>query len=73
MRLLTCVSVVACVAHKLRPCPSYSRCGDHINLGLWRSSYKGGGVHDQAGGLAIEVEASVLRPDGGTSWRCNPT
>ena len=36
--------VVVCVAHKLRPCPSYSRRRDRINLGLWRSLYKGGGV-----------------------------
>ena len=34
------VLVVVCVACKLRPCPSYSR---RINLGLWRSLYKGGG------------------------------
>ena len=34
---LTCMSVVACVAHKLRPCPNYSRRRDRINLGLWRS------------------------------------
>ena len=43
MRSLTCVSVVACVARKLRPCPSYTRRRDRINLGLWRSLYKGGG------------------------------
>ena len=43
MRSLTCVSVVVCVARKLRPCPSYSRRRDRINLGLWRSLYKGGG------------------------------
>ena len=28
--------------YKLRPCPSYSRRRDRINLGLWRSLYKGG-------------------------------
>ena len=39
------VLVVVCVARKLRPCPSYSRRRDRINLGLWRSLYKGGGVH----------------------------
>ena len=44
MRSLTCVLVVACVAHKLCPCPSYSRRRDRINLGLWRSLYKGGGT-----------------------------
>ena len=43
MRSLTRVSVVACVARNLRPCPSYSRHRDRINLGLWRSLYKGGG------------------------------
>ena len=43
MLSLSCVSVVACVAHKLRPCPSYSRRRDRINLGLWRSLYNGGG------------------------------
>ena len=37
------VLVVVCVARKLRPCPSYNRRRDHINLGLWRSLYKGGG------------------------------
>ena len=36
------VLVVVCVARKLRPCPSYSRRRDRINLGLWRSLYKGG-------------------------------
>ena len=42
MRSLACVSVVACVVCKLRPCPSYSGRRDRINLGLWRSLYKGG-------------------------------
>ena len=46
---LTCVSVVVCVAHKLRPCPNYSRRRDRIILVLWRSLYKvgggGGGLH----------------------------
>ena len=42
----TCVSVVVYVARKLRPCPSYSRRRDRINLVLWRSLDKGGGgVH----------------------------
>ena len=36
------VLVVLCVARNLRPCPSYSRRGDRIHLGLWRSLYKGG-------------------------------
>ena len=38
------VLAVVCVARKLRPCPSYSRRRDRINLGVWRSLYKGGGV-----------------------------
>ena len=37
------VLVVVCVVRKLRPCPSYSRRRDRINLGLWRSLYKWGG------------------------------
>ena len=41
MRSLACVSVVVCVVRKPRPCPSYSRCRDRINLGLLRSYYKG--------------------------------
>ena len=45
MRSFTCVSVVVYVARKLRPCPSYSRRRDRINLVLWRSLDKGGGVH----------------------------
>ena len=43
MRSITCVSVFVCVARKLHPCPSYSRCRDRINLGLWRSLYKAAG------------------------------
>ena len=38
------VLVVVCVARKLRPCPSYNRRRDRINLVLWRSLYKGGGA-----------------------------
>ena len=45
MRSFTCVSVVVYVAHKLRPCPSYSRRRDRINLVLWRSLDKGGGYY----------------------------
>ena len=48
MRSFTFVSVVVCVARKLRPCPSYSRRRDRINLGFWRSLYKGGGVQRYA-------------------------
>ena len=36
------LSVVVCVARKLRPCPSYSRRRDRNNLGLWCSLYRGG-------------------------------
>ena len=43
MRSFTCVSVVVYVARKLRPCLSYSRRRDRINLVLWRSLDKGGG------------------------------
>ena len=34
MHSLTCVSVVVCVMRKPRPCPSYSRHRDYIDLGL---------------------------------------
>jgi len=44
MRARTCVSVVVCVARKLRPCPSYSGRRDRNNSVHWRSLYKGGGV-----------------------------
>ena len=43
MHSFTCVLVVVYVARKLRPCPSYSRRRDRINLVLWRSLDKGGG------------------------------
>ena len=39
----TCVSGVVCVACKLHPCLTYSRCRDRIDLVLLRSYYKGGG------------------------------
>jgi hypothetical protein len=39
MRSLTCVSVVVCVTCKLRPCPSYSRRRDRINLVLCRRDH----------------------------------
>ena len=38
------VSIVVCVVRKPRPCLSYSRRRDHINLVLLRSDYKGGGL-----------------------------
>ena len=43
MRARTCVSVVVCVARKLRPCPSYSGRRDRNNSVHWRTLYKGGG------------------------------
>ena len=43
MQSFTCVLVVVYVARKLRPCPSYSRGRDRVNLVLWRSLYRGGG------------------------------
>ena len=41
MRMRTCVSVVVCVACKLRPCPSFSGCRDRNNS--LHSLYKGEG------------------------------
>ena len=51
------VLLVVCVARKPRPCPSYSRRRDRINLVLWCSLYKGGGYFQclqegKAGGTA---------------------
>ena len=54
MRSFTCVSVVVYVARKLHPCPSYSRRRDRINLVLWRSLDKGGGV------AAVMIAAAAL-------------
>ena len=54
MHLFTYVSVVVCVSRKVRLWPSYSRRRDRINLGLWRSLYKGGGV--------IKVACRVTTP-----------
>ena len=45
--------VVVCVACKLRPCPSYSRRRDRIDLGLWRSLYKGGAGYVRARCMAV--------------------
>ena len=56
------VLVVVCVARKLRPCPSYSRRRDRINLGLWRSLYKGGGAgYETSPGKAYACISSGLR------------
>ena len=53
------VFVVVCVARKLRPCPSYSRRRDRINLGLWRSPYKEGGVYNLNGYHNITIMKHV--------------
>ena len=49
---LTCVPAVVCGTRKRRPCLSYSRRRDPINLGLFRGLDKarggGGGCHDPA-------------------------
>ena len=55
MRSFTCVSVVVYVTRKLRPCPSYSRRRDRINLVLWRSLDKGGGVYPPPPPIEIVV------------------
>ena len=47
MHSFMCVLVVVYVARKLRPCPSYSRRRDRINLVLWHSLYKGGGGYNR--------------------------
>ena len=65
------VLVVVCVARKLRPCPSYSRHRDRINLGLWRSLYKGGGgsVYSAAEGPTVRHHACSLHTWGrGLKW-----
>ena len=63
------VLVVVCVARKLRPCPSYSRRRDRINLGLWRSLYKGGGGghHLLQCGSGAEAWEECLLP---SCWCC---
>ena len=61
MRAHTCVSVVVCVARKLRPCPSYSRCRDRNNSVHWRSSYRRGGVIKGSVGAGPRIERSHPR------------
>ena len=56
------VLVVVCVARKLRPCPSYSRRRDRINLGLWRSLYKGGGGYTRKEGTRTRAEVPGQSP-----------
>ena len=63
MWALMCVSVVVCVACLLQPCLRYSRRRDRINLGLWHSLYKGGGV------MIVIVVLTACRPLAG---RCVP-
>ena len=70
MRSLMCVSVIACVARRLRPFPNYSRRRDLINLGLWRGLYKGGRVQDiseDPGPLVVRRSPSPL-VSRWTSW-----
>ena len=72
------MSVVACVVRKLRPCPSYSRRRDRINLGLWRSLYKGGGslfweaftrIHVDTVHISSKVRAMPVAPHNSrTHW-----
>ena len=57
----TCVSVVVYVARKLRPCPSYSRRRDRINLVLWRSLDKGGGGYMKGGQMVTHPCAPLPR------------
>ena len=66
MRSFTCVSVVVYVARKLRPCPSYSRRRDRINLVLWRSLDKEGGGGSTIAGQweLVAGEASAHAPMG---------
>ena len=63
--------VVACVARKLRPCPSYSTRGDRLNSVLLRSLDAGGGG---GGGLCLVggggQDGFLVRSlvDGGADW-----
>ena len=60
MRARTFVSVVVCVARKLRPCPSYSGRRDRNDSVHWRSLYKGGGGYSHTGkptGVAVSLTA----------------
>ena len=65
MRARTCVSVVVCVARKLRPCPSYSGRRDRNNSVHWRSLYKGGGGTNDG---AIVSSKSILEPTQNIVW-----
>ena len=57
----TCVSAVVCVARKPRPCLSFSRRRDRIDLVLWRSYHKGGGGggHDFCEPMNSEVRSNL--------------
>ena len=58
-----CVSVVVCVVHKPRPCLSYSRRRDRINLVLLHSHFKGGGrVHSPTRVTFRRVAVSLRGP-----------
>ena len=68
MRSFTCVSVVVYVARKLRPCPSYSRRRDRINLVLWRSLDKGGGGGMNGMNMKWCERVSALCHPSGLPW-----
>ena len=53
--VVACVPVVVCVARKRRPCPSYSRRRDRIDLGLLCSL-------DKRGAGVIVVEQGTWYP-----------
>ena len=55
----TCVLVVVCVLRKPRPCLSYSRRRDRINLVLLRGYFRSKGVW--LGGLNLLTTAFTVR------------
>ena len=65
---------------RLRPCPSYSRRKDRINLGLLRSFYKGGGAYNNShathsmspGGQPSAHCRSSTPGQGSVGWRFRP-
>ena len=68
----TCVSVIVCVARKLRPCPSYSGRRDRNNSVHWRSLYKGGGTGRQDGKsyTRTDHQRNIPRWDGWGAMGC---
>ena len=59
--------VLVVVARKLRPCPSYSRRRDRINLGLWRSLDKGGAGYRACTGASFHLDRVVAS----RLWLCS--